>query len=488
MLNSELPEDESFPLDKMPVLSFASSGGSIRALLSGAGVLQALDDRDPEPSVLFNGLKGLYQGLTYHSGLEAGGWLAASRLANVDTTVSSMVNSIWISSFSTDKFLPATAQGPATYSTISMDLVAKSLAGYPPTLPDTWGRILSQHVLQGEDGGVTRTLSGIVNNTGFSEYSIPYLILTALAIDAVNGANGCISADFASPQYEFHPFEYGSWDRDIRTFARTEQMASPSANGMALARGTCVRGFDNMGFLLAASGNEFNYWCGEIPRPNLLTGPLGELKDNMIAMIGNIHGLSYLDEYAEIPNSGTSSSYGTLTPNNDLYLVSGAQGGENIPLWPLIQPERKVDVVIANDNSQDTRDFFPNGTSLYNTYRRAETMGLTTMPLIPTPEFFVERGYSRQPTFFGCYDLSKITIVYLPNSQYTFPSNRPDWIMKYSSEDVMGMLANGHQIATFGGSEVYKRCLGCVLLLKVTGGEGLPEFCDECMRTFCYRP
>lgn len=455
---------------------------------AGGGFLQAFDNQDLEPSGAFSGLKGLYQAATYHSGLQAGAWLLAARLANDDATISSLVNSIWVSSFSTDEFLPTNARGPATYSTISMDLVAKSVAGYPPTLPDTWGRILSQHLLYGEDGGLTKTLSGIVNTTAWPKYGMPYPILTALAIDATSGGRGCIAADLSSTQYEFHPFEYGSWDDSVKTFARTEQMASPSLNGMALARGTCVHNFDNLGFLLATSGNEFNYWCGEIPHPNLLLGPLGQLKDNMIAMTGNVHGLSYLDEYASIPNSAFASTNEHVMLTNDLYLVSGAQAGENVPLWPLIQPQRGVDVIIANDNSQDTADFWPNGTSLSSTYRRAQMMGLATMPDIPTPEFFIERGYHVSPTFFGCYDRSKITIVYMANTRYTFASNIPDWIMKYSSEDVMGMIANGNQVATFGGSEVFQRCLGCILLNKVNEGKGLPSFCERCMDQFCYRP
>jgi lysophospholipase len=157
-------------------------------------------------------------------------------------------------------------------------------------------------------------------------------------------------------------------------------------------------------------------------------------------------------------------------------------------LWPLIQPERSIDVIIVNDNSQDTNDFWPNGTSLYSTYSRAQGAGLTTMPLIPLPEVFLSRGYHQRPTFFGCYDVSKITIVYLPNKQYSFPSNIPDWTMKYSTNDVAAMLQNGNQVATFDGNEVYKTCFACVLLWKTHEGKGLPLSCHQCMETFCFRP
>lgn len=488
VLNQDLPGNDSFPVDKMPVVGIASSGGSVRALLAGAGVIQALDNKDDVPASFGSGLKGLYQGMTYHTGLEAGAWLLIARLANPDATVSSLVNNIWSSSFSTHDFRPANARGPATYATIALDLVAKALAGYPPTLADTWGRLLSQHFLYGADGGVTKTLSGMVNSSDWQGYNMPYPILTALAIDPSAGSSRCISADSSSPQYEFHPVEFGSWDPNIRSFARTAYMGSPSSNGMALSRGTCVHGFDNLGFLLAASGNEFNYWCSEIPRPNLLTGPLGELKDDLIGMTAMVHELSFLDEYPVIPHSNLSGTSFSPMQNNDLYLVSGDEGGENIPIWPLLQEERGIDVILANDNSQDTADFFPNGTSLYSTYLRAEKMGLSTMPLIPPPEVFLERGYNSRPTFFGCYNPQKVAIVYLPNVAHTFQSNIPSWIMKYSSEEVMLMLENGNQVATYGGHEVYKKCLACIMLWKVNEGHGLPEECEQCRQTFCYRP
>lgn len=486
-LNDNRSTNDYFPLDRIPIVAMASGGGSLRALLSGAGVVQAFDSRDPAPGFFWNGLKGLYQGLTYHTGVEAGSWLLAALSANLDTTVTSIVNDIWSTSFSTDDFLPANARGPTKYSTIALDLVAKSMAGYPPTLVDTWGRLLSQHLMYGDDGGVTQTLSGIVNSSEWQAYGLPYPILTALAINTeISNKQGCISANPSSPQYEFHPFEYGSWDSSIREFAQTAFMASPSVDHMPLSRTTCVKGFDNMGFLLAASSNEFNYWCSEIPRPNLLSGPLGKLKDSMIAMTDMVHGLSFLDEYAIVPASGSSQA--DSMPNDDLHLVSGGQAGEKVPLWPLIQPERGIGVIIANDNSQDTTDMWPNGTSLYSTYLRTRQAGLTTMPLIPNPEVFVERGYTERPTFFGCYDISKATIVYLPNKQYSFPSNIPDWIMEYSSEEVLMMLQNGNQVATFDGNEMYKTCFACILLWKVNEGEGLPMECEQCMDTFCYRP
>lgn len=54
----------NFSTDRLPSVGLASSGGGFRALLEGAGVVQALDGRDSNV-----GTSGLYQGLTYESGL-----------------------------------------------------------------------------------------------------------------------------------------------------------------------------------------------------------------------------------------------------------------------------------------------------------------------------------------------------------------------------------------------------------------------------------
>lgn len=48
------------------------------------------------------------------------------------------------------------------------------------------------------------------------------------------------------------------------------------------------------------------------------------------------------------PTSGDAKTY----PDRDedkLYLADGGWAGEVVPFWPLLQPDRKVDVIIAVD-------------------------------------------------------------------------------------------------------------------------------------------
>lgn len=59
-----LSKQGSFSNDSQPTVGLTSSGGGYRALLEAAGVHQAFDARDSNSSV-----SGLYQALTYESGL-----------------------------------------------------------------------------------------------------------------------------------------------------------------------------------------------------------------------------------------------------------------------------------------------------------------------------------------------------------------------------------------------------------------------------------
>lgn len=210
------------------------------------------------------------------------------------------------------------------------------------------------------------------------------------------------------------------------------------------------------------------------------------MENDLIGLTNVLHTPSLYDEYGIVPNPFYQSKLAPrLAPKERLHLVDGAAGGESVPLWPLIQPERHIDVIIVNDNSADTRDGYPDGTSLYNTWVRSQESGLRNMPAIPIPATMELVGLNRRPTFFGCYDYSTITIIYLPNRQYVFPSNISSFKLNYSQKDVMNMIANGNMVATNGRDKSWPYCLACGLLLRVNHGE-LPVGCGACLRKYCW--
>jgi lysophospholipase len=125
-----------------------------------------------------------------------------------------------------------------------------------------------------------------------------------------------------------------------------------------------------------------------------------------------------------------------------LYLADGAENLQNIPLLPLLQPGRNMDIIIADDNSLDTGsgwgiccgNNWPNGTSLNATYLYAKSPKgqnqRIAMPLIPTMDVFMKKRLNYRPTFFGCNSQESTLpgvkpplIVYLANAPYTAWSN-----------------------------------------------------------------
>lgn len=481
-LNSDSTPASVFDIDgiEWPVMGLATSGGGIGSMLNGAGVIQALDNREHDITGTGSNLSGLYQACTYHAGTSTGAWTLAGLMSSPGNTISSLLMDKWTSSFADSSFVPLLGyRRPSIYARIMMDIIGKSVAGYNPTLADTWGRLLALHVLSDNDGEVPDTLSGLVNRSDFQSFSLPYPIMTALNVDPRQNLTGCNYGTPSSPQYEFHPYEFGSWDSGIRSFSKTQFMGSRSAAGVAPSPYTCITDFDNMGFLLGASSNPFNYYCAVVPASNRFEGQLGNVYNDLIDMTGMVHGLSLFDEYATVPGP-----FAPTTHLDSLYLVDGGQAGEPVPLWPLLVEERNISVIIAPDFSTNTDEDMPDGSSLFNTYTRAQAMQVPRMPAIPDVSEFAEKG---EPTFFGCHAAEKTLIVYIPNRAYLLGSNVPWWQLQIDSTLVQSMVENGRLVATMKGMDQWPVCVGCAIYLKSNKAGSMPAACEACFARFCWR-
>jgi hypothetical protein len=93
-----------------------------------------------------------------------------------------------------------------------------------------------------------------------------------------------------------------------------------------------------------------------------------------------------------------------------LRLDDGALNLQNFPVVPLLF--RGVDA-IANDNSGDTTDMWPNGTALYATMQWARRNGLR-FPNVPSPDESVARGLNKRPVFYACNSTTGPLIGYVP--------------------------------------------------------------------------
>ncbi len=466
--------NSNLPTSNLPTIVLTTSGGGLRSLLTGAGVIQGFDSRDSTV-----GTSGVFQGLTYQSGLSGGAWLLSSFAGNNYPTISSLKTGLWEQAFQDSLLDPSNLLVAAAYVAITNDIKAKNAAGFPPTLVDPYGRLLSYQLLLGADGGVTDRLSGISSLSNFTAHNVPYPIITSLGVEVTEGQ--CIPPANGT-QYELHPYEFGSWDAGVSAFTQTAYLGTNLTNGAPITTGSCIMNYDNLGYVLGTSSDLFDEACVPVPATN----DTSNIADVLALAVANIHTLSVRDEYAVYPNPFYQRPASSLVASQPLlYLVDGGETNQNDPIWPFIQPSRPTDVLIVNDNSADTPTNFPNGTELYDTYQRAQAVGLTRMPVIPPVATFISEGLSTRPTFFGCGNNNTLTIVYLPNINYTFPSGESTFKLQYTKAETDGMIANGVQVASKNGDPGWPTCLGCAFVMK-TGGT-LPAVCTTCFNTYCFK-
>lgn len=462
----------TFGTCNLPTVALTSSGGGYRALLSGAGVIQGFDARDSNV-----GTSGVYQGLTYQAGLSGGAWLLSSFAGNNYPTISSLKDNLWKQAFQDSLLDPNYLLAAVAYVEATNDILAKQAAGFPPTLTDPWGRLLSYQLLYGNDGGVATRLSSITGFSNFTSYNVPYPIITSLGVKTFQGQ--CLPEPNATT-YELTPYEFGSWDSGVSAFTPTQYLGTALSNGRP-SNGTCIQNYDNLGYILGTSSTVFNEACANVPATNITSNII----DDLAAIVLAAHALSTRDEYAVYPNPFHNYARSSLiSAQTELSLADGGEARQNNPIFPLLQPARGVGVIIVNDNSADANNF-PDGSEIRQTYVQSQIAGLTKMPYIPPVATFVSQGLNIRPTFFGCNDTSKITVVYLPNVNYTFPSNKPTAKLEYSEAETEGIINNGIQIASEGGNAMWPTCLGCAIVMKT--GNAMPSSCGSCIKTYCYR-
>lgn len=490
---------------ELPNIGVAFSGGGWRALMNGAGAFQAFDSRTPGAEDA-GGLGGLLQSATYVAGLSGGSWLVGSIYVNNFTTVDGLLtdetSTVW-------DFGNSVVEGPeshgiqilstADYWTDLIDDVnAKSDAGFNTSLTDLWGRGLSYQLINATNGGPAYTWSSIALTDGFRDASMPFPIVIA---DGRAPGETLISLNASI--YEFNPFEMGTWDPTAFGFMPLAHIGTNMTNGSVVDDAQCVVGFDNAGFIMGTSSSLFNTFLLN------LDAVAGSLPSAVLSLAQGL--LDRLDEdqndiadYQPNPFFGYNPSTNPNADSARLTLVDGGEDLQNIPLHPLIQPNRHVDVIFAVDSSADTSGW-PNGTALVATYERqfGDIANGTVFPSIPDQNTFVNLGLNNRPTFFGC-DPSNITtddvngldvplVVYIPNAPYVYNSNISTFQLSTNNTERDAIVLNGYNVATMGNATVdgasnWPTCVGCAVLSRSLDRAGIevPQVCTECFRDYCW--
>eukprot|EP00122_Pirum_gemmata_P000844 Pgem_evm2s752 len=102
-------------------------------------------------------------------------------------------------------------------------------------------------------------------------------------------------------------------------------------------------------------------------------------------------------------------------------------------------------------------------------------------PTVPTKEQFANptNGLLNKTTFFGCFDKTAPTVVYIPHHIVTYATNFSTETFSYTDEEIMGFLQNGQ--SQIGGQLGYKDlpvCIGCLLTNFMNH---VSEECNQCI-------
>ncbi|EON68083.1 hypothetical protein W97_07231 [Coniosporium apollinis CBS 100218] len=487
----------------LPNIGVACSGGGYRALMNGAGALAAFDSRTPN-STSVGHLGGLLQSATYLSGLSGGGWLVGSLYTNNFTSVQSVIDTNPDISGSLWQFENSIFVGPDTgriqllssaqyYDDLYDTVNAKADAGFNTSITDYWGRGLSYQLVNASEGGPGHTFSSIVDDEQFSSANAPMPILIA---DGRAPGETLISGN--TTVYEFNPWELGSFDPTVFGFAPLRYVGSNFSQGLLPDNETCIRGFDNVGYVMGTSSTLFNQFILQINNteaPDVLKNVLEDVLVGIGQDNNDIADWSPNPFFLYHPETNLNAQSKRLT------LVDGGEDLQNIPLHPLIQPLRAVDVIFAVDSSADTLEpgaGWPNGTALVATYQRslnAAQQNGTAFPAIPDQNTFVNLGLNNRPTFFGC-DTANLTgpapiVVYLPNAPYIYNSNVSTFTPSHNLSERNAIISNGYHVATMGNASrdaMWPTCVGCAILSRSLDRTGtpVPEVCRQCFQTYCW--
>lgn len=497
----------------LPNIGIAISGGGYRAMLNGAGVLHAFDSRTPN-STSAGQLGGLLQAATYLSGLSGGSWLVGSLYSNNFTSVNQILAMDTDADDSGDVWQLGNSifEGPESggiqllssvnyYSALLDQVHGKEDAGFNTTITDYWGRALAYQLVNATNGGPEYTFSSIARQDWFTQGTAPLPLIVA------DGRNpGELLVGTNSTIYTINPWELGSDDPTVYGHAPLRYVGTNFTNGSPLNNDRCVVGFDSVSYVMGTSSSLFNAiltTVGAVNTTDLLSDALKSALEAILKPIGADN-----EDIADWVNPflGYNNDTNPVAGLETLTLVDGGEDGQNIPLHPLIQPNRHVDVIFAVDTSADTNASlptnasstgWPDGVSIITTYERslAEIGNNTAFPAVPDINTFFNLGLNNNITFFGC-DAANISgqaplVVYMPNAPYVYFSNTSTYKMDYNDTERNAMILNGYNLATQGNSSLdaeWPACVGCAILSRSFGrtNTDVPEVCTQCFSRYCW--
>lgn len=195
--------------------------------------------------------------------------------------------------------------------------------------------------------------------------------------------------------------------------------------------------------------------------------------------------------YAVWPNPFLNSTPAMENVEN-LFLVDGSEVLQEIPLWPIIQPARRLDFIIANDaGGTELSNGWMNGTSLLDTATYA-AKNKVPFPKVPDEATFLNNNMTLFPTFFGCYEPVEVPLVlYVADAPWSAYTNETFLDSIYNRTQLDTIFKNSLDLYSYGSNTIdpeWSGCIACGFILRSLQRMGVevPEFCNGCWDRHCW--
>ncbi|KAF8209515.1 acyl transferase/acyl hydrolase/lysophospholipase, partial [Mycena galopus ATCC 62051] len=510
----------------VPVIGQAYSGGGTRASMNALGFYQSFDSRYSKSVAAKTG--GLSQATTYVAGLSGGCEAVMALAINDFVDVQSLVTG---GAFNNS--------GNSAYELLQL----KANAGFNLSIADVTGTAQTFYPAKDVIGP---TFSGLFSSAAYSNGSVPLPFLI-MAEGIPQGLPGSASYDgilFAINNatnqtiYEISPIEFGSWQGRAQAFTPTSLLGTPLKAGVPNNESECVTGWDSSAWVLgAALAAQAVHWVvivdtnntlgifsrAELRRKRQLAYPpnetelmaesqaeeLGAFITDVLPGILRLLGNATIQEvgYGLVTNPflGYEESEASLQEQATLVLVDAGESGQETPIWPLIQPVRKMDFLLVSDSSGvELSSGWMNGTNLINTGAMAIANDVP-FPKLPNVKTFLINNYTLAPVFFGkstpitgfqsttltfpdltgCNEPEVPLLLYVADAPYSAYSNATTMV---AETQIQLLLQNTLDLVSQSNT-TWAQCIACGSILRSLErlGQAIPDQCKLCFERHCWQ-
>ncbi|KAJ7039368.1 FabD/lysophospholipase-like protein [Mycena alexandri] len=491
----------------VPVIGQSYSGGGIRATMGGIGFYQSFDSRYNKSVAAKTG--GLSQATTYVAGLSGGCQatmaLAINDFADVQTLV-------------TGGAFNNSAVPRSAYDILEV----KAKAGFNLSVADVLG---VDQLFYAAKGVLGPTFSGLFSSAAYTNGSVPlpFLIMAEGIPDGLPGSNSYDGILFpvnnATNQtiYEISPIEFGSWQGRAKAFLPTAHLGTTLKAGVPVNTSECVTGFDSSAWVLGAAESALADWVviqdtnntvGEFSRKRAdLPYPANETEiedqkqaqqlgefvkevlPGILALLGNVTIQEAGYGLVANPFFGYNQSEAGLQKQATLVLVDAGESGQESPIWPLIQPARKMDFLLVSDSSgAELSSGWMNGTNLVNTASMAIANNVP-FPKLPDINTFLINNYTLAPVFFGCNEPEVPLVLFVADAPYSAYSNATTVVATGPSEGQIQLLLQNSLDIVSQSNTTWAQCIACGSILRSLErlGQPIPDQCTLCFAEHCWQ-